>query len=119
MSTSTTVDISLIIAVIGCVIGIFSWYKGQKKDAQAEEQRFTNMSSAMKDSLSGIKESVLKLNMKTDQICVTTNETRSDIKAMTQRIDEVEKELAVQKRDLVTAFNKIDEIKEGGKHERE
>lgn len=59
-------------------------------------------------------QSTLKLNIKTDQICSTTNETRTDIKAMNNQMSEFKVELAVVKRDLKTAFNLIDEIK--GEH---
>lgn len=60
----------------------------------------------------GIKESLLKANMKLDQVCATTNETRSDIKGMNLKIQSLDKELEVVKRDVQTAFVKIDELKE-------
>jgi len=62
--------------------------------------------------LDGIKESLLKANMKLDQVCVTTNETRTDIKALNKDLNTLEKEVVVIKRDLKTAFTRIDELRE-------
>lgn len=72
--------------------------------------------------LDGIKESLLKANMKLDQVCATTNETRTDIKALNKDLANLEKEVVVLKRDLKTAFTRIDELRDmindGGKHEK-
>lgn len=61
--------------------------------------------------LDGIKEGLLKANMKLDQVCATTNETRTDIKALNKDIANLEKEVVVLKRDLKTAFSRIDELR--------
>ena len=45
--------------------------------------------------IDGIKESLLKANMKLDQVCTVTNETRSDIKAMNENLNAVEKRVSV------------------------
>ncbi len=63
--------------------------------------------------LDGIKESLLKANIKLDQVCATTNETRADIKALDNRLQEMDKRVTVVERDLKTAFNRIDELKGG------
>lgn len=62
--------------------------------------------------LDGIKESLLKANMKLDQVCATTNETRTDIKVLNKDLANLEKEVVVLKRDLKTAFVRIDELRE-------
>lgn len=62
--------------------------------------------------LDGIKESLLKANMKLDQVCATTNETRTDIKALNKDLAALEKEVVVLKRDLETAFVRIDELRD-------
>lgn len=62
--------------------------------------------------LDGIKESLLKANMKLDQVCATTNETRTDIKVLNKDLAALEKEVVVLKRDLKTAFVRIDELRE-------
>lgn len=60
----------------------------------------------------GIKEGVLKANMKLDQVCATTNETRSDIKSLNNDLKEIDTRVVVLERDIKTAFNQISEIKE-------
>lgn len=67
---------------------------------QKEESRFD-----------GIKESLLKANMKLDQVCATTNETRSDIKSLNKDIGDIDRRVTIVERDLKTAFNAIDELK--------
>lgn len=69
--------------------------------------------SASKDNDS-IKESLLKANMKLDQVCATTNETRTDIKSINNKVNDLEKEVEVVKRDVKVAFHLIDELKTGG-----
>lgn len=89
--------VMLIISVINLILS-------RKKDivnSTAEDER----------ELASLREGIFKANMKLDQVCATTNETRSDIKAMDQKLNEHGKEIAVIKRDLQTAFMRIDELR--------
>ena len=61
--------------------------------------------------IDGIKESLLKVNMKLDQVCTTTTETRTDIKAMQNQFTEIDKRVVVLERDMKTLWNKVDEMK--------
>lgn len=49
--------------------------------------------------------------MKLDQVCSTTNETRSDIKSMNREIREMDTRVVALERDMKTAFNNIEELK--------
>lgn len=60
-----------------------------------------------------IRESLIRQDLKLDQISKTATETSQEVKAMNGKIVEHEKEIAVIKRDLNTAFIRIDELKEG------
>lgn len=60
-----------------------------------------------------IKTSLIKCNMKLDQLCATTNAIQTDIKAMQSRMNDVERTVSVMQRDLQTAFIRIDELKRG------
>lgn len=93
--------IYFIIAVVGCGIGVYGFARNKKSDIVAEEK-----------TTSDIHEALLKLNLKTDQICATTNETRTDIKAMQQQVNALDKEVGIVKRDLQTAFMRIDELRD-------
>ena len=64
-------------------------------------------------TIHGIKESLLKVNMKLDQVCSTTNETRSDIKSLNKDIKGLDIRIAIVERDLKTVFRELDELKHG------
>ena len=64
-------------------------------------------------AIHGIKESLLKVNMKLDQVCSTTNETRSDIKSLNKDIKGLDVRIAIVERDLKSAFRELDELKHG------
>ena len=101
MDANSSVTITFLIAVIGFVFTAYNFYSARKKEALESSAR-----------LEEIRESLIKCNMKLDTVCATTNETRADIKAMNTQIQELDKELSVVKRDLKTAFTRIDELKE-------
>lgn len=61
-------------------------------------------------AMNGIKESLLKANMKLDQVCSTTNETRTDIKSLNKDLQTLSVKVAVLEKDLKTAFHQIDEL---------
>lgn len=63
--------------------------------------------------MNGIKESLLKVNMKLDQVCSTTNETRTDIKSLNKDMKELDVRLVIVERDLKTAFHQLEEMKHG------
>lgn len=62
--------------------------------------------------LEALKESLLKANIKLDQVCTITNETRNDIKALNTALIDMDKRLSVVENDLKTAFMRIDELRE-------
>ena len=97
----TTVTIATIIAVCSFVFTAYNFWSARKKDVEESTAQ-----------LEEIKTGLIKVNMKLDQVCATTIETRSDIKAMNQQIQMLDKELEVVKRDLKTAFNRIDELRD-------
>jgi len=92
------------ISVLSLLFVIMTFIRNGHKDEKEQDEK----TDAKFD---GIKESLLKANMKLDQVCATTNETRSDIKAMNSQIQALDKEIVVVKRDLKTAFNRIDELR--------
>lgn len=94
------------VAVIGCLIGLYGWWTGQKKSTKEETHNADEVLRAM-------SENNIKINLKLDQLCATTNETRTDIKSMNSRITELDKEITVLQRDMKTAFNQIDDLKRG------
>lgn len=92
------------ISLISLVILIITFFrngrKDQNEDIKQEDIKFTN-----------IEKSLLKVNLKLDQLCATTSETRTDIKSLNKDLNSLDERVTVVERDLKTAFEKIDELK--------
>lgn len=92
------------ISIIALLITVVSFVINRKKDLRTDYRE----EDAKFD---GIKESLLKANIKLDQVCATTTETRTDIKALNKDIVEMDKRIAIIERDVKTAFMRIDELR--------
>lgn len=92
------------ISFVSLIILIITFFKNgnkeQKEDIKQEDTKFTN-----------IEKSLLKANLKLDQLCATTSETRTDIKSLNKDLNSLSGRVTVVERDLKTAFEKIDELK--------
>lgn len=92
------------ISLISLIILIITFFKNgskeQKEDINQEDTKFTD-----------IEKSLLKANLKLDQLCATTSETRTDIKSLNKDLNSLSGRVTVVERDLKTAFEKIDELK--------
>ena len=87
----------LLIAIITFVINSV---KSNKNDTKADEAR-----------LNDINQSLLKVNMKLDQVCTTTQEIRTDIKTIQNRQLEHTEQITVLQERLNTAFIRIGELR--------
>lgn len=94
MTPDTQISISLIVSVISISFVAVTFFSGRKKDTQKESEQ------------------LIKANMKLDQICSTTNETRSDIKAINNQIKEITEEQIIQRQEIKAIWKNIDQIKE-------
>lgn len=92
------------ISFVSLIILIITFFKNgnkeQKEDIKQEDIKFTD-----------IEKSLLKANLKLDQLCATTSETRTDIKSLNKDLNSLSGRVTVVERDLKTAFEKIDELK--------
>lgn len=92
------------ISFVSLIILIITFFKNgnkeQKEDIKQEDTKFTD-----------IEKSLLKANLKLDQLCATTSETRTDIKSLNKDLNSLRGRVTVVERDLNTAFEKIDELK--------
>ena len=100
-----TTVISLIISATMMIIAIVTLSRNGKKDLKHETVEEVQQ-------MQSIKESLIKVNMKLDQLCTTTAETRTDIKAMNEYINTVEKRVAVLEENMRAVWVRIDELKE-------
>lgn len=92
------------ISFVSLIILIITFFKNgnkeQKEDTKQEDTKFTD-----------IEKSLLKANLKLDQLCTTTSETRTDIKSLNKDLNSLSGRVTIVERDLKTAFEKIDELK--------
>lgn len=75
--------ISFVMMFISIMTYIKARKKEEKKDIQDEGAQFNEINT-----------SLLKANMKLDQVCSTTNETRTDIKALNKDISSLDKRIS-------------------------
>lgn len=97
--------ISISFSGVMLVISVINLVLARKKDivsTTTEDER----------ELASLREGIFKANMKLDQVCATTNETRTDIKSLNNSINEIDKRVIVVERDLKTAFMRIDELRD-------
>lgn len=93
-------SISLVSLIILIITFFRNGSKERKEDIKQEDTKFTD-----------IEKSLLKANLKLDQLCATTSETRTDIKSLNKDLSSLSGRVTVVERDLKTAFEKIDELK--------
>lgn len=103
MTADATLSIGLIVLVLGILINIYGFFNNRKKDIKGDAKEIYD-----------IRESLVKIDMKTGQINTTMNEIRSDVRAISSKINDLEKDLE-KLRGRVTAIEK--EIEGGAKHE--
>ena len=101
----TGVIISLICSVVMAIVGITTFILAQTRAGKKNTQE--NL-----EGIASLREGILKVDLKLDQICVTVNETRSDVKATDKKLMEHSEAIAVLKHDLQTAFLRINELRE-------
>jgi septal ring factor EnvC (AmiA/AmiB activator) len=99
-----------IISFCSLIVAILSLAHTSNKDRTNEIREDT-------EKFDGIEKSLLKANIKLDQVCSTTTETRSDIKSLNADLKTMDTRVVVLERDMKTAFNAIAELKRKINHE--
>lgn len=106
------------ISAIMLVFAIMTFVTNKTKMQTEKDSESRKIIDAVKEEfanqLSGVKESNIKFNIKMDQVCATTNETRTDIKTMNKSLIDLDKRITIVERDIETAFEEINNLK-GGK----
>ena len=83
----------LVISLCAMIVALLGYLRTGRKDDDA------------------VKEGLIKANIKLDQVCATTNETRSDIKSLNKDMNAIDLRVTAIERDVKSAFVQIDEIK--------
>lgn len=99
MNPGTVIDVSILVSVSSLLIATATFLTNRKKDIQQDSQ------------------GVLKANMKLDQICATTNETRSDIKAINNQIQALTERQIKTEAEIRSIWKRIDEMRDEIKEE--
>lgn len=98
-------DVGDIVSIIMMLATVSTFIVGNIRAGRSKVEKEQEVQSSL-------REGVVKLNIKLEQICSTTNEIRTDVKAMDNKVIEQGEEIAVIKRDVQTAFKRIDELRE-------
>lgn len=96
---------SFCISGVLCVLNITAFIIARRREHTTDTKEDVN-------ELASIKESLLKVNMKLDQVCSTTTETRTDIKAIQNQFVEIDKRVVILERDMKTLWNKFDRLED-------
>ena len=92
-------SISLICLIIAVLTYVWNTNKDKKTEIKQEDM-----------TINGLKEGILKANMKLDQVCATTNETRTDIKSLSYNLSEIDKRLCIVENEVKDLKKKVGEI---------
>lgn len=86
MTADATLSVGLIVLVLGIVLNLYGFFTNRKKDIKGEAREVYE-----------IRESLVKIDMKTGQLNTTMNDIRSDIKSISSRIGTLEHDVTVLK----------------------
>ena len=93
MTPETTISLSFLMSILLFCFTAINFFSNRKKDTKEESRE------------------LMKANIKLEQICSTTNETRADIKAMNSQIEKINEEQIKQRMEINTIWKRIDELK--------
>lgn len=97
--------ISLCIAAVSLIFVIITFAVNRNNDTKSDAKEEGKV-------LNDIKEGLTKAELKLDMLTNMVNEMRAEVKAMNTKVQDIDKELTIVKRDLKTAFNRLDELSE-------
>ena len=92
-------SISFVCLIIAALT--YLWNKNKDRKSEIKEEDMT---------INGLKEGILKANMKLDQVCATTNETRTDIKSLSFNLSEIDKRLCVVENEVKDLKKKVGDL---------
>mgnify|MGYP007104054434 CR=1 FL=1 len=97
-----------VMMVVGVVTFIITNVRNTKKDTTTNERQFM-----------GIREDLLMLKLKIEEISSSVNDTRATVKDMSTSVGEIDKRLIITENSLKTAFFRIDEMRSANQRKGE
>lgn len=89
-----------VMMVVGVVTFIITNLRNTKKDTTTNERQFM-----------GIREDLLTLKLKMEEISSSVNETRTAVKEVSSSVSDIDRRLIITENSLQTAFARIDELR--------
>lgn len=102
MTADTTLSIGVIVLVLGILLNLYGFFNNRKKDIKGDAKEVYE-----------IRESLVKIDMKTGQISTTMNDIRSDVRTISSKIGELDREVTLLKQRI----NRIEHDLGGREHE--
>ena len=93
------------ISFLGLLIAFLTFVVNRKKDLKEDFQK-------QEARLNEITGNLMKANLKLDQLCQNSNETRLDVKSLRNDVVNIERRVSIIENDMKTVFSNIDELKE-------
>lgn len=100
--------ISGVMLLLSVITFIINSIRTSRKDVVASESR-----------LNEINQSLLKVNLKLDQVCNTTADIKTEVRTMQNKQIEHTEQIAKMEQNIATAFIRIDEIRDQVKSMRD
>lgn len=94
MTPETTISLSFLMTIIFFVFSALTFFGNRKKDTRDESRE------------------LIKANVKLEQICATTSETRADIKSMNNQIERINETQIKQGMEIKALWKRVDQLKE-------
>lgn len=92
------------ISFISVVVAVLTFFRNGRKDSIEDVKQ-------EESKLNGIKESLIKANVKLDTVCNTTTETRADIKSMNKDLVNIDRRVTSLETNIAQVFKELDELK--------
>lgn len=102
---NTVSIISLCFSGVMMIIGVTSFIITQAKQSKKEIE-------TSERQLNVIREDILQVRMKLDEVGTVVTETKGDVKGLTVNLNEIDKRLTRVETNLETAFVRIDELRD-------
>lgn len=94
-----SIELGLLFAAIACIIGVAGFFGGRQSAAKNDGERWGAFTAELKTDVAHIKDDI--------------SEIKAQVKISNEQYSNMRTDVEVVKRDLKTAFNKIDDIKKG------
>ena len=106
MTGDTSLSISLVVLIIGVLLNVYGFLSNRKRDIKTDV-----------GELASIRESLIKVDVKTGQLMSSVDEIKSDVRRFNDRITVVEKDIVEIRNQVKTLYVQIESMK-GGMHEQ-